>query len=61
MKTRLLTAATAMIFLAACSSDTMQNKSAGNTNEYGQQVYQDKTFMQDYSIKYYFPEDKKGK
>ena len=45
----------------ACTSNTIQNESAKVTNNHGQQIYQDKPFIQDYSIKYYFPDDKKGK
>lgn len=61
MINRFLTASAVMIFLAACSSDIGQNAGVITTNKYGQQVYQDKQFVQDYSIKYYFPEGKKGK
>ena len=61
MKKRLLLVTIALILLMACSSKTNQNESEKITNKLGQKIYQDKPFIQDYSIKYYFPKDKKGK
>ena len=61
MKKRILILSIALIYLAACSLKTGENDSAEVTNKHGQEIYQDKPFVQDYSIKYYFPKDKKGK
>lgn len=61
MINRLLTAIALMVFLAACSSNTAQHEEVSTTKKLGQQVYQDKPFLQDYSVKYYLPEGQKGK
>jgi len=47
------------MLLAACSSNSKQSNSGVVLNKKGQQIYQDKPFIQDYSIKYYFPKDNK--
>jgi len=49
-----------LFLFPACSPDSAESKIAG-TNKLGQQVYQDKPFWQDYSIKYYFPKQNKNK
>ena len=50
-----------VVFFTACSSNTTKNDTIKMVNTLGQRVYQDVPFVQDYSIKYYFPENMKGK
>lgn len=47
------------IFLSACSHKGDDKQSANPANGLGQIVYQDKPFLQEYSVKYYFPQDPK--
>jgi hypothetical protein len=61
MKNLIITSFAVFIFLAACSPSNKENESTALTNKYGQQIYQDTFYMQDYSIKFYLPKDKKGK
>lgn len=51
----------AMILVTACSTSTEKKNSPKEINEFGQTIYQDKPFLQDYSIKYFFPEGSKEK
>ncbi len=58
MNTKIKAIVIAWIFSTACSSNSSQKEPAAITNENGQQVYQDEPYLQDYSIKYYFDENK---
>ena len=61
MKNNLLFAAVAMVLFAACSSNSEKKGETVETNQYEQRVYQDKPYLQDYSIKYYFPDGNEEK
>lgn len=60
MKNCLLLVALFMMLTNSCSVKSVSKESQVKTNTSGQPVYQDKPFLQDYSIKYFFPQDKKG-
>ena len=51
----LLTALLAMVLFDSCSVGTGSKGLNAETNKVGQRVYLDKPFLQDYSIKFYFP------
>lgn len=55
MKIRLITSITLLIIITACSSTKEENQEISKTNKHGQLIYQDKPFIQDYTIKYYLP------
>ncbi|MCK5279234.1 MAG: hypothetical protein KAK04_11855, partial [Cyclobacteriaceae bacterium] len=60
MINRIQVATAVFFFLAACSSNTVQKATENKTNAQGQRVHQDIPFLQDFCIKYYFPETENG-
>ena len=60
MINRIQAATAVFFFLAACSSNTVQKETENKTNAQDQRVHQDIPFLQDFSIKYYFPETENG-
>lgn len=61
MKNKLVANILAIVLLAACSSNNEHSKIQRIVNDYGQEIYQDKPFLQDYSIKYFLSDEKRGK
>jgi hypothetical protein len=59
MKKILLISLITTIFLSACTSNKSSKSGREETNALGQPIYQDRPFVQDYSIKYYFPANHK--
>ena len=61
MKKNFLVVFGAAIVLAACSPNSEKKDNLAGTNSLGQPVYVDRPFVQDYSIRFYFPEGVKDK
>jgi hypothetical protein len=49
-----------ILLFAACTSKKQKPIENGLVNDKGQAIYQDAAYLQDYSIKYYFPKDHKA-